>query len=220
MSLPRPSTGTIVKLAVVLVALAVLAWFALRGIDLRAAAETAINWLREAGPWVFFTAMAILPAFGAPISVFTLVAGPAFGLAISIPAAAAAMLVNMTINYWIARRWLRPAVEWFFRRTSYKIPRSKAENHRMLTVLVRLTPGLPYFAQGYVLGLAEVRFWVYLPISFAIQYLFALGFLIFGEALMKGRVGMIVAAVTLLVVATLAFQLLRRRYARGNPTPT
>ena len=220
MHLPRLSTGTIVKLAFAFVALVALAWFALRGVDLRAVAAVAIDWLREAGPWVFFVAMAVLPAFGAPISIFTLTAGPAFGLAISIPAAAAAMVVNMTINYWVARRWLRPTVEWFFRHTSYKIPRSKAENHRMLTVLVRLTPGLPYFAQGFVLGLAEVRFWIYLTISFAIQYSFALGFLIFGEALMKGRVGLIITAVVILVVAAVAFQLLRRRYARGNPTPT
>lgn len=219
MSLPRPSTGTIVKLALMLVALAALAWFALRGVDLRAAAETAIVWLRDAGPWVFFAAMAVLPAFGAPISVFTLVAGPAFGLAVSIPAAAAAMIVNMTINYWIARRWLRPVVEWFFRRASYKIPRSTAENHRMLTVLVRVTPGLPYFAQGFVLGLAEVPFRIYLPISFAIQYAFALGFLIFGKALMTGRVGMIVAAVAILAAAAIAIKLLRRHYARRNATP-
>jgi uncharacterized membrane protein YdjX (TVP38/TMEM64 family) len=220
MSLPRLSKGMIVKLALVALALAVLAWFMLRGVDLRAVAESAIDWLREAGPWVFFLAMAILPAFGAPISVFTLVAGPAFGLAISIPAAAAAMLVNMTLNYWIARRWMRPAVEWFLRHTHYKIPRAKAENHRILTVLVRLTPGLPYFAQGYVLGLAEVRFWVYLTISFAIQYSFALGFLIFGEALMKGRVGLIITAVGILVIAAIVFQLLRRRYASGNSTST
>jgi uncharacterized membrane protein YdjX (TVP38/TMEM64 family) len=209
-----------VKLALAFAVLAALAWFVLRGVDLRAVAETAIDWLREAGPWVFFLAMAILPAFGAPISVFTLTAGPAFGLSVSIPAAAAAMLVNMTLNYWIARRWMRPAVEWFLRRTHYKIPRAKAENHRMLTVLVRLTPGLPYFAQGYVLGLAEVRFWVYLSISFAIQYSFALGFLIFGEALMKGRVGLVITAVGILAIAAIAFQLLRRRYARGNPTST
>ena len=89
----------------------------------------------------------------------------------------------------------------------------------MLTVLVRLTPGLPYFAQGFVPGLAEVRFWVYLPISFAIKYAFALGFLIFGEALMKGRSGLIIVGVGILVAAAVAFQLLRRHYARGNPTP-
>jgi uncharacterized membrane protein YdjX (TVP38/TMEM64 family) len=83
---------------------------------------------------------------------------------------------------------MRPAVEWFLRHTHYKIPRAKAENHRMLTVLVRLTPGLPYFAQGYVLGLAEVRFWIYLHLVH-IQYSFALGFLIFGEALMKTASG-------------------------------
>lgn len=219
MSLPRLSTGTIVKLALALVALALLTWFALRGVDLRAVAAGGIEWLRAAGPWVFFAAMAVLPAFGAPITAFTLTAGPAFGLAVSIPAAAAAMIVNMTLNYWIARRWLRPAVEWFFRHTSYTIPRSKAENHRMLTVLVRLTPGLPYFAQGFVLGLAEVRFWVYLPVSFAIQYAFALGFLIFGEALMKGRVGLIIAAVAILIFVAIALQLLRRHYARRNATP-
>jgi uncharacterized membrane protein YdjX (TVP38/TMEM64 family) len=219
MSFPRPSTGTIVKLALVLVALAALGLFALRGVDLRAVAETAIGWLRDAGPWVFFAAMAVLPAFGAPISVFTLTAGPAFGLEISIPAAAAAMIVNMTINYWVARRWMRPAVEWFLRHTHYKIPRATAENSRMFTLFVRLTPGLPYFAQGYVLGLAEVPFRTYLVISFAVQYAFALGFLIFGEALMKGRSGLIIAAVVILIVVAIVLQLLRRHYARRNATP-
>lgn len=218
MSLPRLTTGTIVKLAVVLVALAVLAWFALRGVDLRAVAQETVEWLRAAGPWVFFGAMAVLPAFGAPISAFTLTAGPAFGLAISIPAAAVAMVVNMTINYWVARRWLRPAVEWFFRHTNYRIPKARAENHRTLTILIRVTPGLPYFAQGFVLGLAEVRFSTYLVFSFAIQYTIGLGLLIFGEALMQGRSGMIVAGVLIVVAAATVIQLLRRRYARGNTT--
>lgn len=207
------------KLAVVFAALAALAWFALRGVDLKAAATVAVDWLRDAGPWAFFAAMALLPAFGAPISLFTITAGPAFGLAVSIPAAAAAMIINMTINYWVARRWLRPTVEWFFRHTSYKIPRASAENSRMLTLLVRLTPGLPYFAQGFVLGLAEVPFGIYLTISFAVQYTFALGLLIFGEALMQGRTGMIVLGASILVAAAVVIQLLRRRYARRDTTP-
>ncbi|HEY5551315.1 MAG TPA: VTT domain-containing protein [Opitutaceae bacterium] len=219
MPIPRPTTATIVKLAFVFAALVALAWFALRGVDVRAVAADAIEWLRAAGPWVFFIAMAVLPAFGAPISIFTLTAGPAFGLAISIPAAAAAMIVNMTINYWVARRWLRPTVEWFLRHTQFKIPRASAENSKIFTLLVRVTPGLPYFAQGYVLGLAEVPFRIYLPISFAVQYAFALGFLIFGEALMKGRVGLIVAGATILIAVAIALQLLRRHYARRNTTP-
>ena len=220
MSFPRPSTGTLIKIAVVLVALGVLAWFALRGVDLRAVAGTIVDRLREAGPWIFFIAMAILPMFGMPISFFTLTAGPAFGLTVSIPAAAVAMLVNMAVSYWVARRWLRPAVEWFFRHTSFKIPRATAENSRMLTLLVRLTPGLPYNAQSYVLGLAEVPFGSYLAISFVVQYSFALGFLIFGNALMQGRSGLIVTGVAILIFAAVAVQLLRRRFARGNTTPT
>lgn len=209
----------LVKLALAGVLFVALAWFALRGVDLRAVAETGFAVLRDAGPWAFFGAMAILPAIGFPISFFTLTAGPAFGLAVSIPAAAAAMIINMTINYWIARRWLRPAVEWFFRHTSYKIPKSTKENHRMLTILVRVTPGLPYFAQGFVLGLAEVPFKTYLIFSFAIQYSFAIGFLVFGEALMQGRTGMIVIGVCILVAVAVVVQLLRRRYARRNTAP-
>jgi hypothetical protein len=37
---------------------------------------------------------------------------------------------------------------------------------------------------------------------------------------MKGRVGLVITAVGILVIAAIAFQLLRRRYARGNPTST
>ena len=46
----------------------------------------------------------------------------------------------------------------------------------------------------------------------------ALGFLIFGEALMKGRSGLVIVGVGILVAAAVAFQLLRRHFNRGNPT--
>lgn len=218
MTLPRLSSGMIVKLAAVAAATVVLAWLLLRGVDVRGLAETAIEWLREAGPWVFFAAMAVLPAVGAPLSIFTLVAGPAFGLAVSLPAAAVAMAVNMTLNYWIARRWLRPLVEWFFRHTHYTVPRSSAGSHFILTILVRVAFGLPYFAQGFILGLAEVPFRIYLPVSFAIQYAFAVGFIVFGDALMRGRTGMILVGVCILIAAALVVKFLRIRYARRDTT--
>ena len=38
-----------------------------------------IAFFREAGPWPFFIAMAVLPAVGFPLSPFALAAGPVFG---------------------------------------------------------------------------------------------------------------------------------------------
>ena len=70
--------GLLVKLGVVAVALGVLAVLALRGVDLRGLVNQAFDSIRSAGPWVYFGSIAVLPAFGFPISLFYFTAGPAF----------------------------------------------------------------------------------------------------------------------------------------------
>ena len=51
----------------------------LRGVDGRGVLDHVLTVVRDAGPWMFFGAMAVLPAVGFPMSPFTLSAGPVFG---------------------------------------------------------------------------------------------------------------------------------------------
>ena len=212
--------GLLVKLGVVAVALGVLAVLALRGVDLRGLVNQAFDSIRSAGPWVYFGSIAVLPAFGFPISLFYFTAGPAFAAQMTLPgviaAALAALAVNFALSYWLAHRALRPMAEWLLSHTKFRVPRVSPENELTVAVLVRVTPGPPLFLQSYILGLSGVRFRVYMAVSMAAQVVYCSGFIVFGKALMEGKGGMAVMGAGLLVAAVALVQILRKRLAKRD----
>ena len=68
----------LVKLGIVAAVMIVGAVLVLRGLDYKALGEQGLRVIRGAGPWAFFAALAVLPAFGAPLSAFTIMAGEVF----------------------------------------------------------------------------------------------------------------------------------------------
>ncbi len=196
-------------------------WLKIHDFNVRQSIEAGIAVLRDAGPWVFFTAFAVLPALGFPISVFYLTAGSAFtekmGVGAVIAASGAALLVNLTLTYWLARYTLRPWLEEMISRTKYKIPVVAAADHAEITLLLRITPGPPYFVQSYLLGLAGVAFRTYLWISWIISIAYATGFIIFGDAILHGKAKVAFLGFSVLVAVALAVHLLRRHYGKKRP---
>jgi uncharacterized membrane protein YdjX (TVP38/TMEM64 family) len=216
--------GLLVKLGIVAVALGAVAVLALRGVDVRGFAAHGFDFIRGAGPWVFFGAMAVLPAFAFPITLFYLAAGPAFGAQMTMPgvvaASMAALAVNFALTYWLAHRALRPAVEWLLSHTRFRVPQVKQENELTVAVLMRVTPGPPLFLQGYILGLAGVRFRTYMAVSVAVQGVLGTGFIVFGKALMEGKGGMAVMGILVLVAAMVLLHVLRKRFAKRDAGQT
>jgi len=210
--------GRFLKLAAVAAALAVAALLVLRGFHLRAEVEAVMEGIRGGGPWVFFTAMAILPAAGVPMMAFTLTAGSAFGprmgMAGVIAAGLAAIAVNLTLTYWLARWALRPWLARLLERLGYRLPTVSGGDMTDLIVLLRVAPGLPFFAQNYLLGLADAPLAPYLVISCVVSWFYSASFILFGDALLhgKGRVGLI--ALSLLLVLSAVTHLLRRHYGQ------
>jgi uncharacterized membrane protein YdjX (TVP38/TMEM64 family) len=171
-----------------------------------------------AGPAVYFGAMALLPAVGVPMAPFALAAGPLFGAQLGFAAlilfSILAITVNLTLTYWLARRWLRPFLAQLLARFGYALPVVKGGDITDLIVLLRATPGIPFFAQNYLLGLANAPFGRYLAISCAIQWTINVAFLLFGEALSQGRGKTVLTAVLLLVAITVATNLARKHLMR------
>jgi uncharacterized membrane protein YdjX (TVP38/TMEM64 family) len=197
----------------------------LRGVDVRALLaqvlvliDQAMALIRSAGPWVFFGAMTVLPAFGFPLLGFAIPAGPAFagqmGTIGVLAAYGAALTVNLALTYWLARYAVRPLAERLLIRAGYKIPRIEASEHVEVTFLVRLTPGPPYFLQSYILGLGNVAFFTYMWVSWLIMMLYVVGIVIFGEAIIHGRAGMAVMGLSLLVAVGLIVHLIRKHYGK------
>ena len=216
----RFKTSLLLALGALAVVAVVVGYFVLRGVNLRMLFSEAMEHVRAAGPLVFFAAMAVLPAVGAPILAFILTAGPAFepqlGRGGVLAACALSNLLSLSIGYWLARRWLRPWLQKFVARSGHKVPQVARADQFEVTLLLRITPGPPFFLQNFLLGLAEIPFPRYLAVSWTVVMMHTTGLVIFGGALANGKGREAVLGVSLFVAALLIIHLLRRHYAKQH----
>jgi uncharacterized membrane protein YdjX (TVP38/TMEM64 family) len=215
---PRPNRALLFKLIAVGVVLLVIAGLVARGLDLKGLLAQGLELIRGAGPVAFFTGMALLPAVGAPLTAFLLTAGPVFaptlGMGLVLVLSLLAVLVNMTISYFLARRALRPLFEKLFARLGHRLPRAAAGDEFDLIVILRLTPGPPFPVQNYLLGLAEVPFGRYLGVSFLCTAPMHTAFIVFGETMLHGKGGVALAALSAILALAAVTQLVRKHYGK------
>ena len=208
----------LVKVGAVALVLLVGAGLVARGYDLKGAVEQGLALVRGAGPVVFFLAMAVLPAVGAPQMAFSLTAGSLFGaqlgMGLVVLFASLAMFFNMALAYWLASRVLRPVLEVLLGRLGYKVPQVQPGDETDLIVLLRVTPGIPFPVQNYLLGLARANFGRYLLLSIVLQGPLNAAFVVFGEALLHGRGKMVFYGLSAIVVLLVGTHLVRKHYSR------
>lgn len=229
--LPLPKKKLpIAKLALAAVALVVVAALVVQVLGWQRVWDLArdlVAWgvavVTGAGPVVYFCAMALLPAAGVPMAPFAMGAGPLFGAELGfttiILLGIVAITFNLTVTYWLSRRWLRPFFTRLLARFGHKLPEVEGGDATDLIVLLRVTPGIPFFVQNYLLGLANAPFLRYLAISCGIQWTLNTAFMLFGDALAKGRGKLVLSAVLLLVAVIVGTHFVRKRMARKNAVP-
>lgn len=170
--------------------------------------------LRDLGPGVFFASMAVLPAFGFPLLPFTVAAGPVFGPVMGpgwvVIWSIAALLVNLSLSYWFAML-LRPLAIRLVNRFGYTIPDVKAATAWKLVMLVRLTPGPPYWIQCYILGILRVAFVPYLIVSALVVSCYIIGLVYGGDAMMQGNGKKAFLAIVATIVVGFGVQMFRQR---------
>lgn len=214
---PQPNRALLFKLVAVAVVLVVAAGLVARGLDLRALLEQGLALIRSAGPVVFFTAMALLPACGVPMLAFTLSVVSLFAIRLgTVPVlllALAAMTANMVLTYALARRGLRPLLARLVARLGYRLPQVEAGDATDLVAILRLTPGIPFFVQNYLAGLAEVPFGKYLLVSCILTWPVNVALMLFGDALLQGKGKVALIALSLLLALTAVTHLVRRHYS-------
>jgi len=171
------------------------------------------DWMAEAPPLPFFAAMAVLPALGAPITPFFVLAGAAFGSRLGLAGSAAALAANLTLCHSLARGKLRPRIASLLARFGYTLPdfEVRREGRFRFTLLVKLAPGLPAFAKNYLLGVAGVPFALYFVVSMAITGAYGAALAVLGTAALHHDVGHGVTAAAVLVLAATGAWLWRRR---------
>jgi uncharacterized membrane protein YdjX (TVP38/TMEM64 family) len=183
-----------------------------------ATVDAVVAGLREAGPGIFFVAMAVLPAVGFPLLAFTLSAGPVFGPTLGIGWvigwSLTAVVANLLLTYWLATRALRPVVSWLLAYFDFHLPELGAGGAWPITLIVRVTPGPPFWVQSYLLGLIRVPLVPYLVVSTVVMAGFIVALVCGGAAIADGNGRLGFAAAGLLVGFLAALQLVRQRMAR------
>ena len=215
---PRQRRNLLLKLGALLLVLGIVAVLVLRGMDVKGLITRVMALIGDMGPLAFFTAMAVLPAVGFPLMAFCLTAGPAFGAQLGLGGillgAAGAVLVNILLTYWLARVALRPLLELVMGRLGYKIPVVEESAQFEVTMLVRLTPGPPFFVQSYLLGLAKIPFRIYFLPSLLIPMVNITGVVIFGDALAHGKGRWALLGLSLVGAGALGVHLMRKHFAK------
>lgn len=213
---PRPNRALLFKLAaaaaVVVVGGLLLAW----GFNLKLLVQQGLELIRSAGAVTFFIAMTLLPAVGAPLSFFSLTAGSVFGPQLGMPAVLAlslgAIVANMVLSYFLASRAFRPLLERLVKLLGYRLPQVDSGDVTDLIVLLRVTPGVPFPVQNYLLGLAGVPFVRYLVVSALIQLPINGAVILFGDALLHGKGKIALVSLLLLLTLMVGTHLVRKHY--------
>jgi uncharacterized membrane protein YdjX (TVP38/TMEM64 family) len=183
--------------------------------EVRARMDRVVVWVRDAGPWPFFTAMTLLPIVGFPLSAFTLVAGPVFGptmgVGVVVLCGILAITINVALTYWLAAHGLRPVAAWIVRRLGYRLPEIPPHATWLAIVILRTVPVTPFCVQGILLGLARVPFGPYMLISIVVPSTYATAMILLGDALMRGDRWAIAGAAALFVVVGVILHVMRKR---------
>jgi len=177
------------------------------------------GYLQQTHPALFFTAFVFLLAVGCPITMFYLVAPGLYGIWVSFAYASVGLLLNFALTFWIANSFLRPILEMLVARSGFEIPRLRDSEFTRITIAVRVTPGLPFIMQNYLLALAGVPFRTFMIISWIANLGWALALLSLGESIFEGEAGFAVFGVLLIIGLIIITIIVRDRYvSRDQPT--
>ena len=167
---------------------------------------------------VYFTVLTIALLAPVPASLLYVAAGPIFGIATSLAWIVPALLLNSLLVYGVGTTALRPALLARFARHGRRLPTLSSPSDALLfMLLVRVTPGIPYFIQSWTLVLSGVPLIPFVLISVLVQMVYATGFVVLGRAAFEGRLGVSTLTVAFLIAAGLCARAVRGRLRRPRP---
>jgi uncharacterized membrane protein YdjX (TVP38/TMEM64 family) len=172
-----------------------------------------LDWCRE-NPVGLFLAIAILPGFAFPSSPLLILAGIVWGSTVTGCAlAVSAVLINVVWTHLLSAGPCRLLISRILGERWEHWQSMPRANLWKLTLMLRITPGVPLFVQNYSLGLLGVPLHHSLAIAFPLSCLYASGFVLTGGAIFKGHIGLVIAGVCLLAAASVGINLVRRKFA-------
>lgn len=168
-----------------------------------------LDWIAGLPPIGLFAALVFLPLIGIPVSPVWIAVGVRLGTVWGTLIALIALLLNFTLAYGIASRFIRGHLRAWLETRGKALPEMKPGDEARWIILVRIAPGFPLFLQNYVLGMAGVGFLRYLLLSLPIQGIYAFLFIALGTSLSGSGIWRAVLAGSGLVAAGILISLVR-----------
>jgi uncharacterized membrane protein YdjX (TVP38/TMEM64 family) len=208
-----------IGLVLLLVAAAFCGWLALRwGVDLASLklAWTQLNDYLVRNPAALFVALVFLPGLPVPMSALLFTAGVVWRheplMAVSLSMLAIAF--NLTWTYWLAAGPARRVVEKVLASSSIKIPDLPRGDHFRLILVLKLTPGIPFFFQNYLLGFLRAPFMLYLPTSILCNGIIGTGIILSGVGVGDGNLKWAIWGISMIALGVVFTQLIRSWLAK------
>lgn len=164
-------------------------------------------------PWLLFAGLVVLPALPIPTTALLLLAGtvwrdrPVMACAICL----LALALNISWTYWLAAHLGRSVMVKLLHFMGLSIPELPRGNDIRLILLVRLTPGFPFFVQNYLLGFLRVPFRLYLLASMACSGIISMGVVLSAAGVADGNLVPVLTGVALIIVGLVVVQWVRAK---------
>lgn len=172
-------------------------------------------------PLLLWLALAILPGLPFPSSPLLVLAGvvwrehPALGCGICLIATA----VNMSWTYALAAGPAQVVASRWISRWQHRLPQLPTVSSTQALLVLRLTPGVPFFLQNYLLGYLRVPYGRYLIGSLACNAPMACGFVLTGAGVASGAWKPMLSGIGLIVTTAIAVKIIRQ-LLRKRRTPS
>lgn len=174
-------------------------------------AWTQLNDYLVKNPGALFLALVFLPGLPIPMTALFFTAGVVWRhqpvMAVSLAMLATAL--NLTWTYWLAAGPARRLVEKMLAATEIQIPDLPRGDHLKLILILKLTPGIPFFFQNYLLGFLRAPFMLFLPVSILCNGIIGSGVILSGVGLADGKLMPAITGVSLIAVGVVLTQAAR-----------
>jgi uncharacterized membrane protein YdjX (TVP38/TMEM64 family) len=170
---------------------------------------------------LFFVILVVAPIFPVPLSALHVMAGmiwkdhPVGACLLSL----AALALNLVLTYVIATGPLQRFVRGLLSSRLRALPELPQDDQLNLLLVLKLTPGIPYFVQNYAAGVLNVRFGQYFLVSMACNGLFTIGIVLGGVGIGDAQLMPVISGLALIALAVVLTSLMRRWLGRRKKQP-
>ncbi|MDP0501362.1 MAG: VTT domain-containing protein [Verrucomicrobiota bacterium JB022] len=133
------------------------------------------TWFQRPDPVWFVVLASLLPIVGFPISLVYLAAGATFPWWMGWLLCSLSLAINLSLSWLLGRLVLRRPITALMQHTGYRLPDISTTNRFRLAFLLRTVPGIPFWAQNFLLALTDLPFFHYWLISWSTQSVLAAG---------------------------------------------